>query len=82
MALQKDIMFKGVSIQNGYIRVSNANVTKTQISYVLSYCANAQSDPLQAIEHTCEHNLLGGNAIKQAYEHAKTLPDMVGATDV
>lgn len=82
MALKKSFEFKGISVQSGYLRVSVAEATKTQISYMLSYHADAEHDALLTVGHTCKHDLDGPNALAQAYQHAKTLPEMAGALDV
>lgn len=82
MALQKSFEFKGITVQNGYLCVLVTEVTRTQISYMLSYHVAVEHDALTSVGHTCQHDLDGPNALAQAYQHAKTLPELAGATDI
>lgn len=89
MALSKNVTFTPpgfdtpAQINNAYIRVDTVSGSKSRVTaYVVigkkesDNCVNAQS-----LIYSFVPNLDGGNFIKQAYEHLKTLPEFTGAID-
>ena len=81
MALKKTVQFKGISVSDCYIKVWRVEANKTDLSFGVSYSANAQSEMFDSKTYACAYVLDGDNPIKQAYEHLKTLPEFSGATD-
>jgi hypothetical protein len=81
MALIAHQVFNGLSIPDCYIQVDVLSVTSQEINYLLHRSVNANSPTLYTTMHIAPHNLNDGNAIKQAYEHAKSLPEMSNAID-
>jgi hypothetical protein len=82
MALSKTTTFKGITIADAYHRVWGVTLTKDTISFGFGVHASADGEMIESTSHTCAYDIAGDNPIKQAYEHLKTLPDLVGAEDV
>ena len=82
MALSKTIEVKGLTVQNAYHRVQQVAVTKDALVFSVEVSANASSAPISMQAFFCAYDLNGHNAIKQAYEHLKTLPEFADAEDV
>jgi hypothetical protein len=81
MALNKNFSVAGVTINNGYLRVSQLFGDKHNIGFVLSYQVN-QSEPALKLEQFDFKPVMNeSNFIKQAYEHLKTVPEFSDATD-
>lgn len=82
MALMKTVDFKGVQIKDAYIKVRNYFGDKTTLSFEVVTQANAESQEyVDSKGYSCEYDLTGDNALKQAYKHLKTLPEFEGAKD-
>jgi|LakMenE18May11ns_1017448.scaffolds.fasta_scaffold9454435_1 hypothetical protein len=81
MALKKTVQFKGISVNDCYIKVWRIEGNKADLSFGVSYSANAQAEVFNSETYYCAHVLDGDNPIKQAYKHLKTLPEFAGATD-
>jgi len=72
----------GIDLQDAYVRVENASLpSKDLVVFDAVTYAKANFPPIFKRQYTCQHNLEGENAIKQAYEHLKTLPEFEGAKD-
>lgn len=69
---------KKVLIENCYIKVESISGTKDLIKIQVSLTASTLKSK-KSYEFT--PSMDGGNFIKQAYEHLKTLPDFDGAMD-
>jgi hypothetical protein len=82
MALQMTFTHAGVTVADGYLRVSDLAGTKSSIGFALAYQASAGEDALKHERFSFTPNMSGGNFIAQAYEHLKTLPEFAGAADV
>lgn len=82
MALQKSINYKGITVNDCYIRVTRIDGNKTEVSFGLAYSANANAEAFNNETHACSYDVNGENPIKQAYEYLKTLPEFADATDV
>ena len=81
MAIKHNWNFKGIEVQECYIRVSQVSCNKQQGTAFIEFKANQTSDPFETTSHQFGVKLNGANFIAQAYEHLKTLPDFSGATD-
>jgi hypothetical protein len=81
MALQLTIDFKGVQVPDAYHCISRIEGKTTMGCYVT--CAAARGgEPLCETRYEFVYSIGGPNAIQQAYEHLKTLPDFEDAMDV
>lgn len=80
MALSKTFTHAGLTVEDGYLRVSNFSGSKDGISFVLSFQVAANENALTTKEFSFVPTL-DSNFIAQAYEHLKTLPEFEGAED-
>jgi hypothetical protein len=84
MALKKTItrsaFGQSVSVPDAYIRVESISGTKSMIHADIAI-ATADGQRVDFLKIGFQPNMDGGNFIKQAYEHLKTLPDFAGAVD-
>jgi hypothetical protein len=80
MALSKTFTHAGLTIEDGYLRVSNFSGSKDGILFVLSYQVTAEEAALTTKEFSFVPTM-GSNFIAQAYEHLKALPEFEGAED-
>lgn len=85
MALNKNTKFKGITVPSAYIRVNNFSGNKDSIAFNVGFYGstdeNGQREMFDQKAYQCAYTLNGSNAVKQAYEHLKTLPEFVGAVD-
>jgi hypothetical protein len=81
MALKKTFQVCGVTVNDGYLRVSNLQGTKNSVTYVVAFQASADNDALRHESFSFVPDLNGANFIKQAYEHLKTLEGYKDALD-
>lgn len=86
MALSKNIEVvianKTINFPNCYIKTSSVSGTKEEITALVNYFAENTKAIIKQKAFTFKPNMEGGNFIKQAYEHLKTLPEFAGAADV
>jgi hypothetical protein len=94
MAISKKLTFSGRSFietpvgrldagsasveMNAYIKVDRVSANKDSASADVSF---TEGEKKTSSSYTFKPNLDGGNFIKQAYEHLKTLPEFAGAQD-
>lgn len=81
MALQKTIIFKGISVGNAYLKIQSFNGSKELLKFDLATHSKAGEQALTVSSFEIPYNIAGENPIKQAYAHLKTLPEFAGATD-
>ena len=84
MALKKTIQSNfEIEITNAYHRVGRIQIiNKSEMAFTVGAFANNTSNvAVQAKSYDCAYNLAGGNALAQAYQHLKTLPEFADATD-
>jgi len=85
MALAKDTNFRGVTIPDAYIRVNSFSGSKSHIAFNVGFYgpANEQGERemFDQQAYQCAYDLNGSNAVQQAYDHLKTLPEFAGAKD-
>jgi hypothetical protein len=83
MGLQVSINFRGVQLTNAYFQVTDFSGDKGLLRFSVSTFAVRGDQPLQGDLYQCAYDLSSGkNALCQAYEFLKTLPEFAGATDV
>lgn len=83
MALSKSIVHGTTVYQNAYIRVVSTSVSKiTSLAKVVIY-ENQAGQQIETKEFGFVSNIedAAPNALAQAYEHLKILPEFAGATD-
>jgi hypothetical protein len=81
MALKKTFEIAGITVPDGYLRVSNVKGSKNNMEYVVAFQASAEHDALRHQEFMFIPDMNGPNFIKQAYQHLKTLEGFKDAVD-
>jgi hypothetical protein len=86
MALTQTITIKNnfgedSKFSNAYLRVDYVEATKYLASVRLGFYKEGGLEFLSSTMLSFTPNLEGGNFIKQAYEHLKSLPEFANATD-
>jgi hypothetical protein len=80
MALTQTFSYAGVTVSDGYLRVSNVFGTKEELGFILAYQAATGEIPLTTKEFSFAPEM-DDNFIKQAYLYLKTLPEFSDAED-
>ncbi|MDP9653340.1 UNVERIFIED_ORG: hypothetical protein J2W87_001249 [Pseudomonas putida] len=83
MALKKNISFRGLVVEEAYVRVVTPTIApgNTRFVFVAQIMASAEHEPLSSSSFEAPYSLLGSNPVEQAYEYLKTLPEFEGCTD-
>jgi hypothetical protein len=84
MALQKTFDTpQGFVASNAYVRVEGIRITnKTSMTFQVRFYKDSNTEvPFSDKEYGCAYDLNGANAMRQAYEHLKTLEEFAGAQD-
>lgn len=85
MALEKNytliIAGKQVVFANAYIQVDQQEGTKERVRFAVNAVTRKDGELIERKVYEFAPNLDGGNFIKQAYDHLKTLPEFAGAND-
>ena len=81
MALKKTFEISGLTVTNGYLRVSNIEGTKNRLVFVVAFQTSASNDALRHESFSFTPSMTDANFIKQAYEHLKTLEGYKDAVD-
>jgi hypothetical protein len=85
MALKKTIPFefagKQITFQDAYIKVTIAGGSKDRVTASVSFFDQANGNVFKQDVVEFTPSMEGGNFIKQAYEHLKTLEEFAGAVD-
>ena len=85
MAIQKthkfDTEFGPVTVAECYIKVSMVEVNKVNGMANVSFYDKPNGKLLQTKIYPVPNDLNGSNALAQAYNHLKTMPEFAGATD-
>lgn len=82
MALSKTISFKGITVNDAYMKVWQIQGDKNWITFGLAYCAEKNAPMFDSKTFEMSYNIDGENPIKQAYEYLKSLPEFADAGDV
>ena len=80
MAIKKQVITPhGFTVADAYHRVEDATIIgKTKMNFSLKVYKDSTKEAFQSSSFACAYDLEGGNPIKQAYEHLKTLPEFTG----
>jgi hypothetical protein len=70
-----------LTLRNAYIKVDRVSGNKTQVEIKYVVYSKNNGEVVEEKFAYFSPNMDGGNFIKQAYEHLKTLPEFAGATD-
>ena len=86
MALEKTVTLvnnfgQDVALQNAYIKVQSISSDKKTTNCYVDIRKTKDGNVFETKRYGFFHELNGKNFIAQSYEHLKTLPDFVGATD-
>lgn len=83
MALKKTItIFGDIEVKNAYLRVENVSIfEKTKLVFSIVGRKTAESQIINSNSYNCQYDIDGENPIKQAYIHAKSLPEYSDAID-
>lgn len=83
MALRKTVDFKGIVVTNAYIRVTILTIHpgRGRMEFSGELLADPESVPFDVLSEECAYVLEGGNPVRQAYDHLKTLEKYAGAED-
>lgn len=83
MALKKTItIFGDIEVKNAYLRVENVSIfEKTKLVFSIVGRKTAESQIISSSSYNSEYDIDGENPIKQAYIHAKSLPEYSDAID-
>ena len=77
-----EVRIAGLVQVSCYIRVAHVTGTKNEITAnAVFHKDNGDGEMFKAGAYTFTPSMDGGNFIKQAYGHLKTLPEFAGATD-
>jgi hypothetical protein len=77
-----DVKLVGSVQVTSYIRVAHIAGTKHQIiANVVSHKDNASGEAFKAGNYKFSPDMNGGNFIRQAYDHIKSLPEFTNAVD-
>ena len=83
MAIKKTINFKGIVVEQAYVRVIMPTISpgNTRFEFVAQTMAHPDEQFLVAKAYEAAYSLEGSNPIEQAYEYLKTLPEYEGCID-
>jgi hypothetical protein len=82
MALRITTKLNGVTVQDAYVRITSATCNKNILAFQADFLASVNERvPFKTAAYEGQHDLDGANAIKQAYEMLKTLPEFANAQD-
>lgn len=97
MALKSNVrLIEGVEVEDAYVKVISFSGGKDEkvegqddtfhIAFQLGFYGpvddDGQRELFHSLNHRCGYDIEGDNALKQAYEHLKTLPEFSNAEDV
>ena len=81
MALKQTFNFAGLTINDGYLRVTEVAGNKNRVAFSLSYQIAQGEDSVKTQDFDFVPEMSGDNFIRQAYQYLKTLPDFKNAQD-
>jgi hypothetical protein len=86
MALTKQVQLKSnfeeiSTFPTAYIKVEQVIADKLESEAVIAFYKEKDGLLVKGARYSFQTNLDGDNAIKQAYEYLKTLPEFTGAVD-
>jgi hypothetical protein len=81
MALSKNIRYKGLEINETYIKVLKFEGDKENLYFTIGYFIDKDEDSLQVKTFNFKYIIDGSNPVAQAYEYLKTLEEYSDAKD-
>lgn len=81
MALKKTFEISGLTVTDGYLRVTNVEGTKNRVAYVVAFQTSANHNALRHESFSFTPSMNGANFIQQAYENLKSLEGYTDAVD-
>lgn len=81
MALSMSVEFKGIRIEDAYVRVASFSGNKSYVDVCVAISAGRSNPPVESRNYVIPLDLDGPNVVSQSYLHLKTLPEFAGATD-
>ena len=85
MAIQKsytlNVCDKEIIFANAYCKVNKQDGNKNFVYFDVDFFTQKDGKKINSKTYQFVPDMDGGNFIKQAYEHLKTLPDFAGAVD-
>jgi hypothetical protein len=85
MALKKSMQIavagQSLTIPDAYIRVASVNGSKQIVGIKVEFCSGPDGEIIREQSYTFTPDMTGGNFIKQAYLHLKSLEYFADATD-
>lgn len=82
MPLCKTVNFKGITVVNALIVVSQFSGDKNKLQFTVTYHKDAEKEAFDAKNFETSLDLNGGNPLKQAYDFLKLQPEFEGAIDL
>jgi len=82
MALQKTVTYKGITINDAYLKIWHIEGDKTTMKFGLGTFAQSDGDMIDSKSYSFSYDIDGANPIQQGYSYLKTLPDYSDATDI
>jgi hypothetical protein len=81
MAIKNNVIYKGIPINNAYIRIWRYEGDKEKMHFEAGVHASKDAEMITSQGYRISLNLDGANPIKQAYEYLKSLPEFSDAVD-
>lgn len=83
MALIKTVDFRGITVENAVIRVTNLTIYywRGRMEFSGEILSGLESEAFDVLYEECDYDINGDNPIKQAYNYLKTLDRFAGAVD-
>ncbi len=81
MALQKTVIFKGITLDGAYLKIQSFSGSKELLKFDLATHSRAGEQAITVASFEMPYSIEGANPIKQAYDHLKSLPEFAGAVD-
>jgi hypothetical protein len=81
MALQKTVIFKGITVGDAYLKIQSFSGSKELLKFDLATHSKSGEQSLAVTSFEIPYSIDGSNPIKQAYGYLKTLPEFAGALD-
>lgn len=83
MALKKSMEFKGISVENAYIKVVSPTIHEgnTSMSFIVTYSSGRGGVNFNSMIVQADYSLGGDNPVKQGYARLKAMEEFYGAED-
>ena len=82
MALKHTVNFKGIQVQDAYLRVFQFEGNKEKMHIGLEFCKDASSERFDSLTiQNIPFDINGKNPIAQAYDYIKSQPEFADSQD-